>query len=475
MEIEFLHNLELYPLPYSSTYINENTDEVGYEDINSTQFVLENLSIGEYSISVYLDEFTQMEFCASVEENLDLLTEISVVSSPCCSGEITVSILEEFDNYPQYRLFTRDGQNEWIVIGERPILNSLIHIDNLCAKRYVLEISSNDCSGYLQTISLSSEVPEPELLGINHVQVCVEGTTDDFNSLDGEIHIDVESQSDFTVKWYKDGGGISIGEGESITDLSHGTYTAKVYLDGTNCLLTEGEYTICCCSQNDNSDCVVDVNEPVILGDVTNASNSISFDGSVEITFVEGSNVGLIYNWSGPNFFQSTEESLYNLEPGIYIISFTLGCAVTHSRSFIVGNEELCVNANISTTSEIKCALNPSISSGLIDLIVMPQDEYIFQWSDGSFGENLNSLTEGLYTVTVTNSYGCTAVNSYLLESTELPLEANVELSVPTGCQTQMEILGEVIIESGNPPFAFQWSTGSIESISNKEVDSTYI
>lgn len=470
IQIEFLHDLELYPLAYTGVYINEDNAEVGILNISNSQFTIENLSIGEYSISINLDQSTQMEFCASVEEDLNLMTQVNIISSPCCEGKITVDILEEFDNNPTFRLLQRDGQNGWIQISNGPIINDKISVENLCANRYRLEINSDDCAGYVQTISLPNESSEPTLLGINHVQVCDEGTTDDFNSMDGEIHISVDIESNYTIKWYEEGNGISIGQGESITGLTHGDYIARVTLDGSNCLLMEGEYTICCCGQNDNSECTVSASEPVILGDVHNATNATSFDGSIDITFVEGSNFGLIYNWTGPNNFHSTDEDLLDLEPGTYTISYTLGCAITHSRTFIVGNEELCSDMHILADSRMTCALNPQLSIGEIKTIVFPPGNYLYQWSNGQTGDVLRSFEAGVYTVTITNSTGCSIIQSFVLEESNIPLIGHVELSVPTGCQTLMEIQGEVIIESGNPPYTFNWSTGSTNITSDMEV-----
>ena len=87
--------------------------------------------------------------------------------------------------------------------------------------------------------------------------------------------------------------------------------------------------------------------------------------------------------------------------------------------SYVVFTTASC-NISLSTsTTDVLCY---GLSTGAIDLTVSGgSGSYTYAWSDGSTSEDLSSLSAGTYSVTVTDTWGCTASTSVTItENTEI-------------------------------------------------------
>ena len=81
---------------------------------------------------------------------------------------------------------------------------------------------------------------------------------------------------------------------------------------------------------------------------------------------------------------------------------------------------------------------------------------YTYEWSTGNLGTTLSNLSNGNYTVTVTDQVGCEHIESYNV----LPgiLSVSVQPNPQYGTADQ---LINVQVTYGVPPFAYSWSDGS--------------
>ena len=473
------------PLPYNIVLLNLESGEEEYYQMIDFPLLINNVWIGNYIVEIYFLDNCRVEIPITIDFEDEFVPnfEANITTTPasCCSGTIDVDIIDDLDENYTYHLYKPNGIN-FDLVSSGLIENDNVIVDNLCVGRYKITLETDDCTGYEEVIFLPNSLDGIDLLSISHVTACtgVGSTGDDFSTedgeessssiSDGEIHVNIQIVGGFYIQWY-DEDGVVIGDEESMTELDIGNYTIKVFAQGTNCLMMEDTYKVCCCSSTDDPECEIFTLDPYILGTVTNATNAISNDGAIVLDTYNGSAVGMQTNWQGPNGYSSTDLNISNLTPGEYTITFTLGCNFSSTRTFIVGNEEYCAGLDIIIDAKLTCALVPQISIGRINTIVLPPSTYLYQWSNGATSEDLNSFYSGEYSVTVTNSIGCTAEQSFFLEGTNKALEGHVDLSVPTGCQTLMEIQGDVVIDSGNPPFTYNWSTGSTDSFSNLEVD----
>ncbi|PHI20692.1 hypothetical protein CEQ90_06480 [Lewinellaceae bacterium SD302] len=81
-----------------------------------------------------------------------------------------------------------------------------------------------------------------------------------------------------------------------------------------------------------------------------------------------------------------------------------------------------------------------------------------YQWDNGETTQTATALSEGDHSVTLTDATGCVVVLTTEVAGTPLP-EATLDILAPATCELDNGI-AEVTIESGAPPFVFQWSNG---------------
>ncbi len=107
-----------------------------------------------------------------------------------------------------------------------------------------------------------------------------------------------------------------------------------------------------------------------------------------------------VLSWSnGPS-----TPSQFNLAPGTYTLSVTLGNTCTATASFVVADEPAVATVT-ATASPATCG-QPNGSVALS--VGGGAPPYLYQWSDGSTGPGLSGVPAGAYTVTVTGGTGCT-------------------------------------------------------------------
>ena len=125
-------------------------------------------------------------------------------------------------------------------------------------------------------------------------------------------------------------------------------------------------------------------------------------DGAINVT-VSGGTPPYFFSWTNGD----TTEDVSGLTAGDYTVQITdsLGC-VQISQTFTVGQPDSIALVIVSKTN-ISCFGN---NDGAIDVGVSggtPPYEYL--WSNGDTVQDISSLPAGPYTLTVTDSSGCTA------------------------------------------------------------------
>ena len=115
----------------------------------------------------------------------------------------------------------------------------------------------------------------------------------------------------------------------------------------------------------------------------------------------------------------------------------------------ITGNSGLCPGSNSQLTA------TPGFDT--------------YQWSAGGSSTNINTISAaGTYTVTVSNSIGCTSTNSVVITSSTPPSPAATPVAAVCAGQS-------VNLSLANGPFsAYSWSTGSVGPTISVSVPGTY-
>lgn len=161
----------------------------------------------------------------------------------------------------------------------------------------------------------------------------------------------------------------------------------------------------------------------------------------------------------------SSEKEVQNLAAGQYMFSVTdsYGCKTIATTSL---NKDYSVVPSIELNSS-----NPicETENGTITATVSEGTEpYTYKWSDGATDKNRENLSEGEYTLTATDAYGCATSETATLEKNYNVLpKFSFDIKNPI-CETQN---GEITttVKSGTEPYSFTWSTIQPELVSNFE------
>lgn len=226
---------------------------------------------------------------------------------------------------------------------------------------------------------------------------------------------------------------------QSINALTPGTYTLTL-TDNNNCTLIDSVHIQGVSCQN-----------LIVTCSMNHVSCKNGSDGSATAVALHGT-PPYSYLWSNG----ATTPTINNLNAGTYVVSVTdaLNCV-----SFM--------NVNISEPSPLSIGLAPTHIScynrndGAIDLTVSGGTfPSTFLWSNGITVEDLVNLSDGTYSVTVTDSKGCTATASTtIIRPSELILSSTF---TNVTCNSGNDGAIDLSVTGGQLPYSYAWNTGSI-------------
>ena len=321
------------------------------------------------------------------------------------------------------------------------IVDELI-INNLCVGEYLYIVQdSNGC----ESNPVIFEVQEVEDL-IVEVNTGQEPPVICFGDCNGFIDVTVTGgTAPYSFEW-------SNGENsEDLTNLCAGTYTLTITDSNGCCEIIERtieeapQIEIIISSFTENLDCFNDC------------------DGEINID-VSGGNQPYSFFWFGPNDFFSNEEDLNNLCAGIYtleVIDSTIGIdgngCVSSLEVEITEPEEL-----IATFDVIGSCFNEP--DGSIDLTVNGgAPPYIYEWSNGETTEDLNNLSTGNYTITITDQNSCIYTNTIEINQSDAILISETHSDYNgygVSCFGETDGFIDITVEGGGGIFSYNWSNG---------------
>ncbi|MCB0430280.1 MAG: gliding motility-associated C-terminal domain-containing protein [Flavobacteriales bacterium] len=216
--------------------------------------------------------------------------------------------------------------------------------------------------------------------------------------------------------------------------------------------VTAGTYVVTVTDQLGCSDTAqITLTEPTqLIASVINDTVACYGDSSGILTILaSGGTPSYTYEWSTG-------------ATGIQITGLTaggFGVTVTDANGCVVSTSAQVVQPGLLTlgVTETPVSCN-SGSDGAIDLTVLGGNApFMYDWSDGSHAEDPTSLTAGSYTVTVTDSKGCSdSISATITEPAALSLTIR---SIPATCHGGANGSAVVTASGGTPAYQYLWNS----------------
>ncbi len=307
---------------------------------------------------------------------------------------------------------------------------------NYPSGEYSLYITDNNSCTYTFPFTLSDD--EAALLSAEIIHETCSETSD------GTIDLTVSGTEPITYLWNTGS------TNQDITGLAPGDYTVNV-TDGNDCNAVE-TYTI---------EPAPEIN---LTSEITD-ENCGDHEGAINIT-VAGGIQPYTFLWSN----SETSEDIDELEQGDYTVTITDQSGCTKEKSFHITNYTgNCIPdcdieiTNVGITDEY-CG----DSNGTIDLTIFTsRSPYSVSWSNGATTDDISLLSEGEYTITITDEKGCELIQSYNIENQSGDFEI-------FDYQTTQETCGngtgsiDITINGGAGPYSYLWSNAATtEDITN--------
>ncbi|MBK7966549.1 MAG: gliding motility-associated C-terminal domain-containing protein [Bacteroidetes bacterium] len=220
--------------------------------------------------------------------------------------------------------------------------------------------------------------------------------------------------------------------------LTAGTYTLQV-VDDNGCILNE----------------TVTIVEPI--APLSTNPTQVNIDcngngsGSADLNTAGGTSP-YTYVWSNGN----TQGSISGISSGTYtyLVTDTNGCTIADSIIITQPANALTVTPNVT---QVLCFGD---NTGAIDLSVLGgTPSYSYLWNDGTTNEDLNNLTAGAYTVTVTDNNNCLSIQTFNIQEPTAALASTPTIS-QVNCFNGSDASIQLNTKGGTAPYSFNWNNG---------------
>lgn len=231
--------------------------------------------------------------------------------------------------------------------------------------------------------------------------------------------------------------------------------------------LTAGMYII---TATDANNCVakdtvtlIQPTQLILSGIVTDILCAGNSTGEINTSISGGTGV-YTFLWSN----NALTEDISSLSAGNYSLNILDQNSCEASAEFTIIEPSGAIVINLTST-EILC----NGGTGNIDLSVnggiVP---YSYLWSTGAITEDLQNVTAGNYTITVTDANNCTQNSSItLLQPTPFVLS---ESHINPVCQNDSRGLIDLNVSGATPAYTYQWNNGQITQDINELFAGTY-
>ncbi|MEX2596778.1 MAG: T9SS type A sorting domain-containing protein [Salibacteraceae bacterium] len=299
-----------------------------------------------------------------------------------------------------------------------------INITGLSAGNYLIHYTDSNGNTMADTIILGPD----SIITTGTVINATSGTAND-----GSISLNVSGGvPGYTYQWSN--GAVT----QNIDSLVAGQYCVTV-TDTTGCM--------------DSTCFVVDSVSAggalVVVGMITHLNCFGDSSGSIDLT-VNGGVPPYSFQWSNG----ATTEDLTSIAAGTYVVTVNDNDTNVYIDSFNVTQpDEIIVSASITPPSSGIAddgAIDQTVNGGIAP--------YTYSWNNGETSQDLDSLTIGVYSVTITDSSGCFVTKTYDVDT--IPALSLVSISSGVTCLNTDNGMIDLTVIGGSSPFSFLWSNG---------------
>jgi gliding motility-associated-like protein len=207
------------------------------------------------------------------------------------------------------------------------------------------------------------------------------------------------------------------------------------------------------------------ISQPVQLNATGSASNNVSCNGGANgsvLATVNGGTPGYTYLWN--TVPPQTSPTAFNVSAGTYNVTVTdaNGCSAT-------------VNATVTQPAPIVITFgtqpptcNALENGSAIALVNGGTPSYTYQWNTvpAQSSQTAFNIGAGSYTVTVTDSHGCTASNSVTITQPNA-LTTSIATSTNVSCYGLHNGNASVSANGGTGNYTYAWSTSPVQTSAN--------
>jgi gliding motility-associated-like protein len=381
---------------------------------------LSNLPAGTYTVTVTDANGCYNNQTATITQpSATLSTSVSAMQNVLCYSNLTGSI----------DLSVNGGTLPYVFVWNNGATTE--DLSGIGAGSYTVSVT--DANGCTATQTIAITQPSAALstaITSTSPALCYGGNT-------GTADLDIQGgTAPYTILWSNGS------SAQNQTALAAGTYNVQV-TDANGCSSSQS-VTI---SQPQDS----------ISGGVTSVNNVGCFGnatGNIDITIVGGT-TPYTFNWSNG----STNEDQQNIPAGNYSVVVTDANNCTYSVSAVVGQPVAALSSILSVQQNVNCFngnngyATSSVSGGTTP--------YTYNWSNGSTSSSIDSLTAGVYELTVTDANGCTTTDSVEVMQPAAALNASYIMTSAVFCYGGSDGAVDVTVTGGTMPYNYQWSNGT--------------
>ncbi|MCF8374302.1 MAG: T9SS type A sorting domain-containing protein [Bacteroidales bacterium] len=201
---------------------------------------------------------------------------------------------------------------------------------------------------------------------------------------------------------------------------------------------------------------------PVIVSQSSNSTCFGANNGWIDIT-VSGCTTPYTYSWSNG----ATTQDINSLSAGTYSVTVFDAAGISASTSITI-TQPAVLQLNDAIT-HVSCYGG---SNGAISLTVTGgTSPYLYNWGASGTSQNLSNKSAGTYNLTVTDTNGCSTVNTFIVSQPDMLSASFVVTNVSSSGGSDGAL--NLTVQGGTPSYTYSWSTGATtEDISNLTVGS---